>query len=723
MAPPATLSQRFVLFIQRRFLLFSNGSQTRRKRAALLVVATLVLSIIVFCWLPWTSSSSTPMINLSGGYWGKLIDNSARTIYFWRQQRAVDQGFLERFGYRVPSLDEPANEIGVPVLTQSYYRHAMEQAASIGLQDNMTLCLPLLHPVVGDWYRPLHWTWTRVISFDPSSMDDLVLEHCYGIWELYQSLDQLDRVQLWALCAMEQFGGIFVSPDEGSLTQLASILTSPSDCSFEELRVQLSNDHLDLLMSRKAHHSAIRCLLLELEQLVASHKTLGSMAGVWQRLQTTKWRDDCISQGHDDAMVVLTSQPVEKDLVDPHEEPPRWSVQVREAKGIREPQARSKHRWSERLQELGCSPGFWCQRCLRSPTFGGSFARCRWICPSCYAEVLCQPDKRYPQQSVVLEARVQERRSTLQKRIPRIVHQTWFEELTTVDYPHLQRLQNSWKSSGWEYRFYTDNGARAFIVEHFPGRVVDAYDAVFVPAFKADFFRLSVLAIHGGVYADIDVQLDVHLDYFVTQNLSFFVPRDVNVDFWPNANYCMWNGLIGASPGHLVVLQALQSLINRALNQQDYLDIEADQCRRNQSFDVWKLRCSPMLLLTGPCALGLAMSEALGRKDPVHGWEIGWQSTAELSSRYEYDWGDLLVLLLDRYDMGETRFTDVGRNLLVASTMQDRIVTRSLKEQTKPVDKAPHYSKFESDIVGTRAYKDDKVYDEQVRFEIVHSYV
>jgi len=40
--------------------------------------------------------------------------------------------------------------------------------------------------------------------------------------------------------------------------------------------------------------------------------------------------------------------------------------------------------------------------------------------------------------------------------VPRILHQTWYETLSEEDYPNMSRLVESFKQSGWEYKFYAD---------------------------------------------------------------------------------------------------------------------------------------------------------------------------------------------------------------------------------------------------------------------------
>ena len=52
-----------------------------------------------------------------------------------------------------------------------------------------------------------------------------------------------------------------------------------------------------------------------------------------------------------------------------------------------------------------------------------------------------------------------------QQRIPKIIHQTWFETITQVKHPNLIRIQNSWRATGqkYEYVFYDDSDARKII--------------------------------------------------------------------------------------------------------------------------------------------------------------------------------------------------------------------------------------------------------------------
>jgi Glycosyltransferase sugar-binding region containing DXD motif len=165
-----------------------------------------------------------------------------------------------------------------------------------------------------------------------------------------------------------------------------------------------------------------------------------------------------------------------------------------------------------------------CTRCLREKN-GATCDSCAQHC-SCYCEKLCRtvvPAKRVVQEWTVSPPLYAKDPSRL---IPRIVHQTWFEELDPESYPNMSRLVESFKQSGWEYRFYTDDDAVSFLKRHFPVAVLEAYQALTPGAFKADLFRYCVLLISGGVYADVDVLLESALDLSIPNDVGFMVPID-----------------------------------------------------------------------------------------------------------------------------------------------------------------------------------------------------
>lgn len=387
----------------------------------------------------------------------------------------------------------------------------------------------------------------------------------------------------------------------------------------------------------------------------------------------------------------------------------------------------------QQMRDSGCEPSWLCFRCLKAPNYG-SYDSCSSVCKSCSRDIICKSAKHeaFPKKTVEMNVRVGRQEARDGWLIPRIIHQTWFEELTPDKYPQLVRLQNSWKSSGWDYRFYTDTDIEVYIQQNFPIRFLRAYTALTPGAYKADFFRYLVLMRDGGIYADVDVMLDATLNSFVIPSMGFFVPLDA-VGQQVDENFCLWNGLIGSAPGHPFIIRAVERMMNLVLNRADLYDMEGEICRNeHHEGEIWKARIEPNLLLSGPCALGVAVNEALG-KDPVSKFRVGLESATTVSSQNIP--GDLLILVLDKNDLGALRMSDVDRNVIVATTdmqglSKDPMSTSPsnrlgsvAKKNRAPGERPPHYSLAGKGdwLWGTRyVYSDDLTANEIIRFKVEH---
>ena len=109
--------------------------------------------------------------------------------------------------------------------------------------------------------------------------------------------------------------------------------------------------------------------------------------------------------------------------------------------------------------------------------------------------------------------------------------------------------------------------------------------------------------------------LNTNLDSFVTPDLAFFAPIDA-VGTFANDQYCVWNGLIGSAPAHPVLTNVIEWMVNRVSSRSDMYDLERSVCKYSgiDKLESWKVRAEPGLMLSGPCALGLAVNNALGHE-------------------------------------------------------------------------------------------------------------
>ncbi|KAK1737552.1 glycosyltransferase family 32 protein [Skeletonema marinoi] len=104
-----------------------------------------------------------------------------------------------------------------------------------------------------------------------------------------------------------------------------------------------------------------------------------------------------------------------------------------------------------------CEPGWWCNRCLQASAYG-SFSKCSFVCGKCAPEFICNGREKEAQIDInvnVAGLNLPQKKSVPavhrhhhHQRIPRIIHQTYFEDITKETFPQLVRLQNTWKASG-----------------------------------------------------------------------------------------------------------------------------------------------------------------------------------------------------------------------------------------------------------------------------------
>jgi inositol phosphorylceramide mannosyltransferase catalytic subunit len=112
-------------------------------------------------------------------------------------------------------------------------------------------------------------------------------------------------------------------------------------------------------------------------------------------------------------------------------------------------------------------------------------------------------------------------------KIPRIIMQSW----RTHDVPA------HWKSSpesikelmpDWQYILMDNEDNRKFVKKHFPD-FLPYYDAFPYDIQRADATRYCWLYVHGGIYMDLDFELQHPLDSLFTSDLDFYLVHSGNV--------------------------------------------------------------------------------------------------------------------------------------------------------------------------------------------------
>lgn len=265
-----------------------------------------------------------------------------------------------------------------------------------------------------------------------------------------------------------------------------------------------------------------------------------------------------------------------------------------------------------------------CSDCLRDKA-GADCQKCASVCP-CYCKTLCRipVEEKFIHKSLTVRPPLYARDPS--RLVPRIIHQTWFEDVTPEKYPNMSRLIESFKQSGWDYRFYTDDESVNFLSTHFPPEVREAYDTLRPGAFKADLFRYCVLLIHGGVYADMDILLETNLDLAVANDVGFMVPQD-EPGTPVNHRMCLWNGFIASAPGHPFLAKVIETVVNNVRNRFTSVDVDHLFC---PDPELSILHAFDTLFTAGPCILGAMINKVLGRnlQTPFEAGELDiWEAS------------------------------------------------------------------------------------------------
>ena len=313
------------------------------------------------------------------------------------------------------------------------------------------------------------------------------------------------------------------------------------------------------------------------------------------------------------------------------------------------------------LKSKQCLPSSSCSSCLN---MGKTCQQCGSC--GCFCKHLCKVSNEniqqvfdyhlIPDRNPAQRHHMPKQQEGGQRLIPKIVHQTWKENITQELYPKKSIFQSSWKQKDWEYRFYNDDDVVQFLKLHFPPQVLEAYNTLIPGAFKADLFRYCVLFIYGGVYADYDVLCETDLDQAIDPEVGFFVPVDID--------RCLWNGLIGSAPGHPFMAAAIETVVNYVRNRYTAVDIMNNLCHEGKvdKFDV----SHEDLHLSGPCLLGKVVNQVLGRP-PQSTYNV--RRTYDSILRARNITGGLQLLEFQKnHFLGAERFVLHSKNLIVAAT-------------------------------------------------------
>ena len=134
--------------------------------------------------------------------------------------------------------------------------------------------------------------------------------------------------------------------------------------------------------------------------------------------------------------------------------------------------------------------------------------------------------------------------------IPKIIHLCY----KTKDIPDF--IIKNWTKLNPDYQviLYDNNDCIEFLLKYFGQKYVDIFNHITDGPIKADFWRVCILYIYGGVYCDIDVEPLVPIDSFMEKDIDFLTCISMNKDE-------MNPHLIISLPKHIVLKHCIDRYI------------------------------------------------------------------------------------------------------------------------------------------------------------------
>ena len=175
--------------------------------------------------------------------------------------------------------------------------------------------------------------------------------------------------------------------------------------------------------------------------------------------------------------------------------------------------------------------------------------------------------------------------------IPRIVYQSWISRTMA---PNMKDNLNKWRSmnrKSYEFIFFDDNEQRDWMKENCT-EYWSAWNAIQLPAARADLFRYCILYVNGGVWSDVDIVPLHPLNDFINHDspAELIVVHDGGM---PGDEF-LYNAFLAAVPRHPVLKRAM--------------DIVKEH---------HKLRFEEgAVMVTGPHVLWRALNDTIGQVQP-----------------------------------------------------------------------------------------------------------
>ena len=153
----------------------------------------------------------------------------------------------------------------------------------------------------------------------------------------------------------------------------------------------------------------------------------------------------------------------------------------------------------------------------------------------------------------------------------------------------------TWIDINPEYNFILldRKACENFLKKYFISDVLTAFNTLKPNAYKCDLFRYCWLYIHGGVYSDSKMELQLPLREIIPPDISFIAAKDILLE--NGEGFPLLNSFIATVPGHPFLKATIEDVVNN-IKRRSY---------GNNALDP-----------TGPYAFGRAVNRVLNSNKP-----------------------------------------------------------------------------------------------------------
>ena len=147
--------------------------------------------------------------------------------------------------------------------------------------------------------------------------------------------------------------------------------------------------------------------------------------------------------------------------------------------------------------------------------------------------------------------------------IPLNIYLTWgTKKLPEKMQENVDRMKKI--NSEFNVQLYDDNDCRDFIQNNFPEDIFTAFDTLKPGAYKADLWRLCILYINGGIYADIKLNCINNFKFIaLTEKEHFTIDMSGN---WKKGEIGLYNALLVAKPKNILFLRCINKISENVKN-------------------------------------------------------------------------------------------------------------------------------------------------------------